>query len=308
MIRVLVTGAGSAVGLQTIKYLLSEGKYEITALDFKNSKTVSSLKKYKKRINIIYGDICDRILIEALIKDHDFVIYLSSVPQGIGSISKELVKSLELNVIENLVRSINYYNPNCSLFYTSTTSVYGTNDSNISIKNKVKINNLNYLTVYKRKCENLIKEKCKKYTIVRLPLLLDSNKNSDYYYQMNTKEVVNVITSMDAGYAFVKLIDMSKEYNKKTINIASNDKFNIAYNDLIKSIISARGMDIKYILSKIFMENNNYSPVCSDIQKFNDDLNYQIDSYDNFYERLKRNHQRNYFSKLIGKIVIKFWR
>ncbi|WP_295163622.1 NAD-dependent epimerase/dehydratase family protein, partial [uncultured Brachyspira sp.] len=67
MKRVLVTGAAGVIGIQTIKYLLSEGKYEITALDLRNKSNYKKLKKYRRRINIIYGDINDKILIEALV-------------------------------------------------------------------------------------------------------------------------------------------------------------------------------------------------------------------------------------------------
>ena len=47
MKKVLVTGAAGAIGLNVIKYLLMEGKYEITALDLNNKKTIKKLKKYK---------------------------------------------------------------------------------------------------------------------------------------------------------------------------------------------------------------------------------------------------------------------
>ena len=43
--KVLVTGAGGAVGIQVIKYLLSEGKYEITALDLRNKNSQKYLHK-----------------------------------------------------------------------------------------------------------------------------------------------------------------------------------------------------------------------------------------------------------------------
>ena len=36
MKKVLVTGAAGVVGFQVIKYLLTEGKYEITVIDLKN--------------------------------------------------------------------------------------------------------------------------------------------------------------------------------------------------------------------------------------------------------------------------------
>ena len=50
--KILVTGAGGTVGLQVIRFLLSEGKYEITALDLKNKHNYKRLKHFKKRINI----------------------------------------------------------------------------------------------------------------------------------------------------------------------------------------------------------------------------------------------------------------
>ena len=51
MKKVLVVGAAGAVGIHTVKYLLSEGKYEITILDLKNKNSFSRLKRFKKRLD-----------------------------------------------------------------------------------------------------------------------------------------------------------------------------------------------------------------------------------------------------------------
>ena len=51
MKKILVTGAAGTVGLQVIRFLLSEGKYEITARDLKNKHNYKRLKHFKKRIN-----------------------------------------------------------------------------------------------------------------------------------------------------------------------------------------------------------------------------------------------------------------
>ena len=57
MKKVLVTGAGGTIGLQVIRFLLSEGKYEITALELKSFNVYKRLKPFRKRINIVYGDV-----------------------------------------------------------------------------------------------------------------------------------------------------------------------------------------------------------------------------------------------------------
>ena len=72
MKKVLVTGAAGSIGLNVLKYLLSEGKYEITALDLKNKKSIKNLKKYQNRINVIYGDVNDEVLMHSLVKEHDY--------------------------------------------------------------------------------------------------------------------------------------------------------------------------------------------------------------------------------------------
>ena len=40
MKKVLVIGAGGTIGLCLLKFLLAEGKYEITAVDLKNNKSI----------------------------------------------------------------------------------------------------------------------------------------------------------------------------------------------------------------------------------------------------------------------------
>ena len=63
MKKVLVTGAAGSIGTHVIKYLLAEGKYEVTALDLKNKNVFKKMKRFRKRINILYGDVNDRVLI-----------------------------------------------------------------------------------------------------------------------------------------------------------------------------------------------------------------------------------------------------
>ena len=79
MKKVLVTGAGGSIGITVIKYLLSEGKYEITALDLRNNNSQKKLRRYRRRINLIYGDMNDSMLIDALVKDHDYIIHLAGL-------------------------------------------------------------------------------------------------------------------------------------------------------------------------------------------------------------------------------------
>ena len=46
MKKILVVGAAGSIGVHTVKYLLSEGKYEITILDLKNKEV------FKRYLNL----------------------------------------------------------------------------------------------------------------------------------------------------------------------------------------------------------------------------------------------------------------
>ena len=158
MKKVVIFGGAGSIGLSLIKYLLSEGKYEITVVDLKNKETIKRLKRYKKRVNIIYSDCFDRGLIDFLIKTHDYVINLASCILPLANYKEDLANKIEYGVTENIIKAITYYNPNCTLIYGSSTSIFENLDT---YYNKAKI-----------KTEKLVTSKCKNYVIVRFPLVL----------------------------------------------------------------------------------------------------------------------------------------
>ena len=105
MKKILVTGAAGTVGLQVIRFLLSEGKYEITALELRNRASYKRLKSFRKRINIVYGDVNDKSIVDALIKDHDVVIHLAGVLPPLANVRDDLCKEIDFNGTKTIVDS-----------------------------------------------------------------------------------------------------------------------------------------------------------------------------------------------------------
>lgn len=305
MKRVLVTGASGSVGLKVLKYLLSEGKYEITALDLKNKKNIKNLKKYNRRINIIYGDITDNVLIEALVKTHDVIIHLASVLPPLSDISKNISKIIEYNGTENIIKAINYYNENCYLIYASTTSLY---DSSLSgnVKEIINEDDLSNYSLNKYQVENLIRKKLKNYTILRLPLILNNIINEPFMFNIKKKLLVEVTTKEDAAYAFVKAIDYESILNKKIFNVGMGKQGIIVYDDLLKNILKYQGLSFPYILSRIFLEKNYRSPVLSDSDKLDNIIHYRNDTLDNYYKRLNNSGKNRKIRKLLAKPILFF--
>lgn len=299
MKKILVTGAAGSIGLNVIKYLLSEGKYEITVLDLNNKKSIKNLKRYRKRINIVYGDVTDYLLMEALVKSHNVIIHLAGVMPPFGEFSKKIGEIIDYSGTENIIKAINYYNKDCFLMYASSTSIYNSSTSNV--KEKINVNDLNNYSLIKYNTENLIKKKLKNYTIFRIPLVLNEIVDRPFVFNIKKNNLVEVTTNFDVAYAFVKGIDYERELNKKIFNIGLGEKGRIIYNDILKNILKYQGLTFRYILSRIFLEKNYNSPVLSDSDDLENIIHYRSDSLDKYYERLAYQGRKNKLRKLLAK-------
>lgn len=305
MKKVLVTGAAGSVGKLVIKYLLSEGKYEITALDLKNKFVYRTLRKYNKRVNVVYGDVTNPILVDELVKEHDFVIHLASVNYTLSCLKEKITRDIEYKGTENIVRAITFYNPKCFLIYPSTSNVYGNRIKPITTSEKVSINEEDYYTKNKLNNEKLIREKLNNYVIFRIPNLLMEMKNADFIYNTPINNDTEFISANDVSYALVKAIDKQKEINKKIYNLGGGENCIDKYGNVLVEILKIYGLSWKFIFTKLFVDNKYYGNIFEDGDKIEEILHYQNDSIASFLMELKRKTKyRRCINRLFAKPFI----
>ena len=286
MKRILVTGAGGTIGLQVIRFLLSEGKYEITALELKDKHVYKRLKSFRKRINIVYGDVNDEMLIGALVKSHDVVIHLAGVLPPLANVRDDLCKVVDYNGTVNIVNAIHDYHPDCFLLYASSTSVYGKESKPVSVKTPNKIDNLDYYSKYKLESELYIKENLKHYSIFRLSYVLGDPKSESLIYNVSAKSNLETVSADDAGYAFVSAIDFQKEVNKKVFNLSGGEKFRTNYATYLRHILKCYGLTIRFLSTWFCAEKNYYGHYYSDGDKLDDILHFRSKNLDVYYNTL----------------------
>ena len=304
MKKVLVIGAAGSIGSCLIKYLLSEGKYEITALDLKTKNVYKRLHKYRHRINIVYGDVLDRNLLEPLVKDANIVIHLATCLPPLAEYKKSLVDLIDYSSTENIVRAINYYNPKCLLIYASSTSLYSKDITDVN--ERLKVNESRYFDSAKLASEKLISKKVKRFIILRVPLVLSDLRKDPFIYNIKGNEPLEVITKEDAGYAFCASIDKVNKLNNKIIDIGGGQTCRCSYNELLVNILKYHGLSWKYILTLFFGEKNYTSPVLTDSDDSNKILGYRNDSLQSYYMRQKRRSKNRKLSIIIAKPFVYF--
>ena len=305
MKKVLITGAGGAIGINVIKYLLSEGKYEITALDLRNKNSIKRLKRYRRRINLIYGDMNDSVLMDALVRDHDYIIHLAGIMPPIADIKKNICEMVDYKGTENLIKAMNMYNPDAYLIYASSATIYGKVES-CNVKTKPKLTPLDYYSNTKFKIEKRIEEKVKNYTIIRLPLVLTNPKTGAFMYNVKLDTKIEAITDNDAGYLFVNALNHVNELNHKIWNGGGGESTTDTYRNILVNVLKIYGLNIKYLLTAFFVDKNFYGHVYEDSDNLENILDFRSDSLSSFYMRLKRQVKGRRISKIFAKPIIMF--
>lgn len=298
MKKVLVTGAAGAIGLHVLKYLLAEGKFEVTAMDLKNKNSLQKFKRYRKRVNILYGDVTDRVLMESLIKDHDYVIHLASALPPLSDMKKGLAESIDYKGSENIIRAISYYNPKCHLFYASSTSLYK-EIKNPSVKSRIILDEFDYFSKAKFDVEKLIKAKLKNYTIYRIPLVLSNPLQDSFMYHGKKNSEMDVITKEDVAFAFVRGIMNSEKINREIYNLSGYES--IVYGDLLNKLLEINGLSFKHILTRMFIEKNYYSPVCIDRDLLDEIIHYRNDYLGQYFSRMRSRAKRRKVQRILAK-------
>lgn len=306
MKKVLITGASGTIGLKVIKYLLSEGKYEITAVDLKNGENRKRLKKYRRRIKTVYTDISDSSLMEDLIKEANYVIHLAGVNLPIANMNQKLTYEVDFKGTENIVRLIDFYNPECHLLYASSSSVYGKQDKDeVSVSTKPNLNNDDYYSLAKIDAEEIIKKKLKNYSIYRLPVVLTDIVKENYIYSYNKNAKMEVVTDTDVAYMFSKAIDKIDKVNKKTFNVGGGENCRTTGKQLNNDLLKVYGITKKYFDNMLFIDKNFYSYYFKDSDKLEEILSFRNDSISSYLMRAKRRVKNRPVQKFIAKIFIK---
>lgn len=308
MKKILVTGAAGKIGFQVIKSLLTESKYQITALDLKFKNSIKSFKKYGKRIDFVFGDINDNNLMEDLVKDKDVIIHLAAVMPPLANIKPELADLINYDGSKVLVDAINENNPNCFLIFASSSCVYGNRNKNplINIKDPIVELEKDHYAKTKINTEVMIKKELKNYAIFRIAPTLSTIKDDNNIFNLPLKSKLEMITVNDAAYAFTRAVDHNKELKGKTFNVSGGEKCRTTYKEFLINLLKIYGLTFRLFKSLILGEKNYFCGYFKDSDELEKIINYQSDSLKTYYNKIKNetNKLKRFIPKILGYPII----
>ena len=307
--KVLLTGAAGNVGFETLKSLINKNN-DVTVLELNNRKTKRKLKKFKDKVNIVYGSINDSDLIMELIKDKDVVIHLAAIIPPLADKNKELTKRVNYDGTKNIVDAIMKNGNKAFLVYSSSISVYGdrVKDYNICVDDELKLSDDDYYAEIKIKTEDMIKRSGINYTIFRLTGIMGHPMLDSLMFHMPLDTKIEFISNVDTGYAFSESIYHIDELKNKVFNLGGGKKFRTTYEEFLKKMFDIYGLDYKYINKRAFATRNFHCGFYSDTDLLNNILHFQRDTLDTYFQRVNKETSKlvKILTKIFSRPVIYF--
>ena len=124
-IKILVTGATGFIGSWLAERLTKEG-VSVTVLVRPNSPRRSCIQSFEDKLDIVYGDIRDRNVVDQIVKDKDVIFHLAAITQ-VSSSFKDPVETFSVNLqgTINLLEAMRRNDQAQALVFASTDKVYG---------------------------------------------------------------------------------------------------------------------------------------------------------------------------------------
>ncbi len=303
--NVLITGAFGVIGSNLLE-TLEDKDFNVRCFDIKTRKTRKNARRFRRKFDIVWGDIRNKEDVAKAVSDQDFIIHLAYFLPPINN--KNRMDATEVNITgtKNIIESAKNQTTPPKLIFASSVAIYGdTRGKHQPITTNEKPNPVDDYSKHKVECMNLIKQSNLTYSIYILgvippvkELMYDAKM---FDVPINTN--IELLHPFDVGTAFVNGLLSEKIWNT-TLHIAGGSSCRLNYRNFVNSTMKAMG--IGSIPDEAFGGNIYHSSYLSS-EESNEILNYQHHSYDDIISDMRKyNKLVISIAKLLRPIIRRF--
>jgi nucleoside-diphosphate-sugar epimerase len=292
--RVLLTGASGTVGKEVLRQLcLSGNRYEITVFDLKTRLSERLFKKYRNRINIVFGDLADINDVSKVCLNKDFVIHLAAIIPPLADKEPDLAKSVNITGTGNLIGCLEEQSPGAFFLYSSSISVYGDRctDPFIKVTDLLHPSDRDEYALTKIEAEKLVRSSRLRWSIFRLTAIMgmDNHKPSEIMFHMPLESKMEIATPADTGRAFVNAMAHTGELSGNIYNLSGGEKCRITYRDFLSHSFEIFGLGKLDFRENSFAGRNFHCGYYEDGDLLNDILDFRRETIDDYFIALRKN-------------------
>ncbi|MGD0582265.1 MAG: NAD(P)-dependent oxidoreductase [Bacteroidales bacterium] len=294
MRRILLTGASGTVGKEVLRQLCeSDVRNEITVFDIKTRSSVRVFRKYRDRINVVFGDISVKNDIYKACSDKDLVIHLAAIIPPLADEDPSLAKAVNIDGTRNLIESLTELSPDTFFVYSSSISVYGDRcrDPWIRVTDPLLPSDRDEYARTKIEAEKLIRNSSLNWSIFRLTAIMgiENHKPSGLMFHMPLDSRMEIATPGDTGRAFINAISRTDVINKNIYNLSGGEKCRISYRDFLSRSFEIFGLGKLDFRENSFAGRNFHCGYYEDGDILNNILDFRRETIDDYFITLDKN-------------------
>lgn len=292
--RILLTGASGTVGKEVLRQLCeSVEQFDITVFDLETKLSRSIFKKYRGKINVVFGNLSVKDDVSKVCRDKDIVIHLAAIIPPLADKQPALAKSVNVDGTNNLIGSIEELSPNAFFLYSSSISVYGDrcSDPYIKIDDPLNPSDRDEYALTKIEAEKIVMNSRLKWSIFRLTAIMGINnhKPSGIMFHMPLESKMEIATPGDTGRAFINAISHTDELNGKIFNLSGGEKCRIDYRGFLSRSLKIFGLGKLDFRENSFAGRNFHCGYYADGDVLNEILDFRQETIDDYFVTLERN-------------------
>lgn len=302
--KILLTGAFGIVGQGVLNELLKK-QYDIRVFEIKNKRNKSIAEKYKKNIEIMWGDIRNYEDIKKAVKGQDVIIHVAAVIPPLADEQPEFAREVNVEGTKNIIRAMESEPKKLKLIYTSSIAIYGDRRLNpyIQVTDPPNPGNDEYAK-QKLECEHLIKASNLQCVIFRLTYIVSMDKleMDPLMYHMPLETCIEICHADDVGLALANAVGNENIWGK-ILHIAGGPKCRIIYGDYIHKMLDMFGLGGD-LLPKDAFSDKPFHCGFMDTKESQKELQYQRYTLEDYFKDVKEKVKvSRFFIKMFQFIV-----
>lgn len=246
--KVLLTGAFGNVGVSAIEALLQQG-YTIRCFDLRTPVNERTARRYRGRIEVVWGDLRDPADVTAAVSGVDVVLHVAFIipkmsATGIESeLRPDLAEAVNIGGTRNLIQAMAAQPVPPRLVFTSSLHVYGRTQHLPPPRTVAETPQpIEHYARHKIQCEEMIRASGLTWAILRLAATLPiALKLDPGMFDVPLDNRMEYVHTRDVGLALANAVS-SEEIWGKTLLIGGGPRCQYVFGDMVARIMAALGL------------------------------------------------------------------
>lgn len=287
MKSMLLTGAFGNLGCYVLDLLLERG-YQVTCFDLPNKANQKAAEKYQGRVEIVWGDIRDTLVVNPLVANKTGVIHLAAMLPPATDDLPELSWQVNVESTRNLLTAISEQEGTPVFVFASSFTVFGMQQpGEAPRKPSDPITASDNYTKQKVACEEAIQAHSKPWAILRVGVSIDARlQHADKrliraMLEVTPDSCLEYVHPADVAIALVHAVEREAAWRKVHL-IGGGKNCQVLQRDLVNTALGAAGL----VFSDAELGDKLYYTHWMDTEETQRILEFQHHSFDDFREAM----------------------